>query len=167
MAGLSAKMDISVMKARFDAAEPKVRAGVVSRLNRLGTLTASKLRAGAPRATSKLSTSFHPINGTVSNPTVEIVSDVKYWSWVDKGTKPHPVSEEGQAAIASWVVTKGLNLTDRTTGKEITPEAMAFLIARKIKKSGTKAQPFIDKAIDPAKAEAVALMKTLLAEVKI
>ena len=167
MAGLSAKMDISVMKARFDAAEPKVMAGVVSRLNRLGTLTASKLSAGAPRATSKLSTSYHSINGTASNPTVEVVSDVTYGSFVDKGTKPHGVSEAGQEAIASWVVTKGLNLTDKTTGKEITHEAMAFLIARKIKKSGTKAQPLIDKAIDPAKVEAVALMKTLLSEIKI
>ena len=167
MAGLSAKMDISVMKARFDAAEPKIKAEVVSRLNRLGTLTASKLRAGAPRATSHLSTSFHPINGTASNPTVEVISDVKYWSWVDKGTRPHPVSEEGQAAIASWVATKHLNLTDTKTGKAITPEAVAYLIARKIKKSGTKAQPYVDKAIEPAKAEAVALMKTLLADVKI
>jgi len=133
----------------------------------LGILTASKLRAGAPRASTHLSASYHSINGTVSNPTVTVVSDVNYGSFVDKGTKAHPVSEEGQAAIASWVVTKHLNLTDKTTGKEITPQALAFLIARKIGKEGTKAQPFIDKAIDPAKAEAVALMKTLLAEVKI
>lgn len=167
MAGLSAKMDISVMKARFDAAEPKVKAGVVSRLNRLGTLTASKLRAGAPRATGHLSTSYHSINGTVSNPTVEVVSDVKYGSWVDEGRGPHPVSEEGQASIASWVVTKHLDLTDKKTGKKITPEALAFLIAWKIRKSGTKAHPFIEKVTKPAEAEAIALMKTLLSEVKI
>jgi hypothetical protein len=161
MAGVSAKLDASVMIQRFNAAEPKIKRAVSDKLNRLGLLTASRLKAAAPRASSNMANKIHSINGSANNPTVQVVADAKYTTWVDKGTKPHPVSAEGQAALASWVVTKHLNLGGAT------PESVAFLIARSIGKKGTKAANFIDPVITPAKAEAIALMKGLLGEVKI
>lgn len=61
-----------------------------------------------------------------------------YWKYLDKGTKPHmpPVD-----AIAKWVEVK-INPPEVNN--------LAWAIATKIKKEGTKPHPFFDKATEEA-----------------
>lgn len=60
---------------------------------------------------------------------------------VEYGTGPHPVSRAGRASLALWAQRKlGLN--------EKEAQAAAFLIARKIRRQGTRAQPFMGPALE-------------------
>lgn len=60
--------------------------------------------------------------------------------WINDGTKPHPISEEGQNAIRSWVERKlsvPKNEVDKVTQS----------IIWSIRKKGTIPKPFFDNAI--------------------
>jgi nucleoside phosphorylase len=147
------------LKTKFAGAESKLRTRIVKDLNAFTMLTASRLKAKAPRGgTSGLVNGIHAVPGTVANPTTSIVSTAKYTGWVKEGTKPHPVSAEGQAAIAQWAKRKG-----------IPASAVGAIIwgPNGIVHKGTKANNFIDPIIEPAKAEAVRIMKASLEVLKL
>jgi len=67
---------------------------------------------------------------------IELINDAPYAAIVEYGARPHPVSIEGQAAIALWAQRK-LGLT------EAKAKGVAFLIARKIRKEGQAPTYFI------------------------
>lgn len=70
----------------------------------------------------------------------EIVYPAPQSVWIEFGTDPHPVSEKGREKIAEWAVRK-LKLSKKEA------ERAAWLIARKIKRKGMTAQPFLRPAV--------------------
>lgn len=66
-----------------------------------------------------------------------------YWKYVEYGTKPHFPPIE---AIRKWIRVKPI-LPRQIKGKLPTENQLAFLIARKISKVGTKPKPFLNKTI--------------------
>ena len=60
-----------------------------------------------------------------------VFSDCPYAGIVELGARPHPVSVEGQEAIARWAMRK-LGVDEKEA------KSIAFLIARKISKEGQK-----------------------------
>jgi hypothetical protein len=149
-------MGADQLLGKWRAAETTLKTRIVKDLNAFTMLTASRLKAKAPRGgTSGLVNGIHAVPGTVGNPTTTIVSTAKYTGWVREGTKPHPVSEEGQAAIAQWAKRKGI------------PKEAVYPIIASIRKKGTKANDFITPIIEPAKAEAVRIMTASLEVLKL
>lgn len=63
-----------------------------------------------------------------------------YASFVEYGTDPHPVSEEGINELKRWAHLK-LGLSDKEA------ESAAYAIANKIRQCGTDAQPFFRPSI--------------------
>lgn len=94
-------------------------------------------------ASSKLSKSLKSIvkqNGK----WIEIsISLEDYWKYVEYGTRPHfpPIQ-----AIRKWIDVKPV-LPRPMNGKLPTKDQLAFLIARKISKVGTRPKPFLNKTI--------------------
>lgn len=94
-------------------------------------------------ASSKLSKSLKSIvkqNGK----WIEIsISLEDYWKYVEYGTRPHfpPIQ-----AIRKWIDVKPV-LPRPMKGKLPTKDQLAFLIARKISKVGTRPKPFLNKTI--------------------
>lgn len=68
----------------------------------------------------------------------------EYWRFVENGTKPHfpPLD-----AIRKWISVKPVLPRPMKSGKLPTANQLAFLIARKISKVGTKAKPFLYNTI--------------------
>ena len=64
-----------------------------------------------------------------------------YADYVEFGTLPHPISQEGQIAIYNWVRRK-LGLSNKKA-KEV-----AYKIIWKIRKKGTDPKPFLRNAVD-------------------
>ena len=144
------------LKARFDAADAKIRAQVVKDLNRYGVILASQLRAKAPKDQGNLRVGIHSEPATTANPIVTIRSNAAYTLPVDQGSRPHfPPA----AALVGWA--------KRHPFGDMTPEAEAFLIARAISKRGGKAAHFIEPVTTPAKSEVVRLLQSSLSAVKI
>lgn len=61
--------------------------------------------------------------------------------YVELGTRPHPVSKEGQEALQDWAKTK-FGITEREA------RGVAFLIARKIRLRGTPAVMMFHRAFE-------------------
>lgn len=68
-----------------------------------------------------------------------------YWKYVEYGTKPHFPPIE---AIRKWIRVKPILPKPLQNGKLPTENQLAFLIARKISKVGTRPQPFFTKSIE-------------------
>lgn len=94
-------------------------------------------------ASSKLSKSLKSVvkqNGK----WIEIsISLEDYWKYIEYGTRPHfpPIQ-----AIRKWIDVKPI-LPRPMKGKLPTKDQLAFLIARKISKVGTRPKPFLNKTI--------------------
>lgn len=67
-----------------------------------------------------------------------------YWKYVEYGTRPHFPPIE---AIKKWIKVKPILPRPLKNGKLPTENQLAFLIARKISKVGTKPQPFLELTI--------------------
>ena len=81
-------------------------------------------------------------SGEVKEIAGEIVVefDAPQANFVNNGTQPHGINEEGRQAIKAWVERK-LSVPS----KEL--DQVTNAIIWKIRKKGTKAQPFFDQAI--------------------
>jgi hypothetical protein len=80
-----------------------------------------------------------------------------YYKWVDGGRKPGGVSRAGRASIKQWIRQKGINpseIIQKISGsKTAVPfakaqEQLSFLIARKIKREGYKANRFFSSVLE-------------------
>lgn len=89
-------------------------------------------------ATSKMRQSWS-VNG--KGRRVEIHNDAPYAGIVEKGARPHPVNEEGIAAITHWARRKlGLNAVDA--------EGLAQGVAWKLRRKGQKPTHFVRDSMD-------------------
>jgi hypothetical protein len=73
-------------------------------------------------------------------------------TFVELGTKPHPVSAEGREALAAWAV-KRLGVSKKEAPR------VAFLVARKIARKGTKAQRPLGEAIAATEGQVLRLFE--------
>lgn len=94
-------------------------------------------------ASSKLSKSLKSIVKQKGKWIEISISLEDYWKYVEYGTRPHfpPIQ-----AIRKWIDVKPV-LPRPINGKLPTPDQLAFLIARKISKVGTRPKPFLNKTI--------------------
>jgi hypothetical protein len=76
-----------------------------------------------------------------------------YWYYVEYGRKP--IGKDGkpsvklQQSIAEWIVEKKIQTrTSSTQSRAETVKALAYVIARKIHRKGTKAQPFVAQNVN-------------------
>ena len=69
----------------------------------------------------------------------------KYWKYVENDTRPHwpPVNK-----ILEWIRVKPVLPRPDKNGKLPTPEGLAFLIARKISRVGTKGTHDLEESIE-------------------
>ena len=144
------------LKARFNAADAKIRAQVVKDLNRYGVIVASKLREGEPKDEGNMRKQTRNFPATANDPFVTIRAGAIYTTWQDEGTKPHFPPPE---ALLGWA--------KRHPIEGMTAKSEAFLVARAISKRGNKAKHFIPPVVTPIKAEVVRLMQGSLSAVKI
>lgn len=104
----------------------------------------NKLTANDSNASGNLAKS---IRGIVKQNGKYIVISIQledYWKYIENGTKPHfpPVD-----AIKKWISVKPILPRPLKSGKLPTANQLAFLIARKISRVGTKAKPFLKPTI--------------------
>lgn len=104
----------------------------------------NKLKANDSYASGDL---VNSIRGVVKQNGKYIVISIQledYWKYIENGTKPHwpPISE-----IRKWISVKPVLPRPLPNGKLPTANQLAFLIARKISKVGTKAKPFLSNTI--------------------
>lgn len=104
----------------------------------------NKLTANKTNASGTLSNS---IRGIVKQNDKYIVISIQledYWKYIENGTKPHwpPL-----LVIKRWISVKPVLPRPLPNGKLPTANQLAFLIARKISKVGTKAKPFLSNTI--------------------
>lgn len=104
----------------------------------------NKLKANDSNASGTLAKS---IRGIVKQNGKYIVISIQledYWKYIENGTKPHwpPVD-----AIKKWISVKPVLPRPTKSGKLPTSNQLAFLIARKISRVGTKAKPFLKPTI--------------------
>lgn len=85
----------------------------------------------------------------------EVGSPLNYAVPVELGTKPHPISREGQAALRDWVEKK-LGVDSSRS------ESVAFLVARKIAKHGTKGAKMLQTAFEKNNGQVVGILKSAI-----
>jgi hypothetical protein len=100
----------------------------------------AKLKANGSIASGDLSNSIKGIVKQNGKYVVISISLEDYWKYVEYGTKPHwpPVD-----AIKKWISVKPILPRPLKSGKLPTTDQLAYLIGRKISKTGTKAKPFL------------------------
>lgn len=94
-------------------------------------------------ASSKLSQSLKSVVKQKGKWIEISISLEDYWKYIEYGTRPHfpPIQ-----AIRKWIDVKPV-LPRPMKGKLPTRDQLAFLIARKISKVGTRPKPFLNKTI--------------------
>ena len=92
-----------------------------------------------------------------------------YYKWVDGGRKPGPVSRAGRQSIMKWMRQKGINapliIQEMSGSKTKLPfakaqEQLSFLIVRKMKREGYKANRFFSSVLQDGR------LKTLEEDLK-
>lgn len=104
----------------------------------------NKLTSNGSNASGDLSKSLKGIVKQNGKYIVVSIQLNEYWKFIENGTKPHwpPLSE-----IRKWISVKPILPRPTKSGKLPTANQLAFLIARKISKVGTKAKPFLSNTI--------------------
>ena len=94
-------------------------------------------------ASSKLSNSLKSVVKQKGKWIEISISLEDYWKYIEYGTRPHfpPIQ-----AIRKWIDVKPV-LPRPIKGKLPTRDKLAFLIARKISRVGTRPKPFLNKTI--------------------
>ena len=138
--GISYSINAEGAMRKFIEAEAKIKTKVVSELNRIGQLGASKIKSAAPRDTSYMANHIHATLATEVLPVVTIIGDASYTTDVDKGTAPHFPPPE---ALEGWAKTPRF------------PTAAADSWSQgRSHKGGTEAKNFIEPVVDEMKVDA-------------
>lgn len=100
----------------------------------------NRLTANDSSASGNLAKSIKGVVKQNGKYVVISISLEDYWKYVENGTKPHwpPVD-----AIKKWISVKPVLPRPLKSGKLPTTDQLAYLIGRKISKTGTKAKPFL------------------------
>ena len=92
--------------------------------------------------------------------------------WVTQGRKKYPgrgVNPKGQfvASIKEWTKVRGIQGRDSKTGRFISQDSLAYLIARGINNSGIEPLPFMKLAINQAIKQLGKSLKTAVAKAEV
>ena len=92
--------------------------------------------------------------------------------WVTQGRKKYPgrgVNPKGQfvASIKEWTKVRGIQGRDSKTGRFISQDSLAYLIARGINNSGIEPLPFMKLAINQAIKQLGKSLKTSVAKAEV
>ena len=92
--------------------------------------------------------------------------------WVTQGRKKYPgrgVNPKGQfvASIKEWTKVRGIQGRDSKTGRFISQDSLAYLIARGINNSGIEPLPFMKLAISQAIKQLGKSLKTAVAKAEV
>lgn len=92
--------------------------------------TAKNLYASeTPVDLGNMKNSWRVINSTRG---ATVVNDAPHSAFIEFGTRPHPVSQEGQRKIKAWVWRKISGVTEANV------DSITFAIVQKIRKEGSK-----------------------------
>jgi hypothetical protein len=75
-----------------------------------------------------------------------------YYKWVEDGRPPTrtntPSNPTLQKSIEQWIINKGIQTrTSKNQSRAASVKSLAYVIARKIHRKGTKARPFISPVL--------------------
>ena len=150
MAGSTTTWDAKQFEEKTSAAPLKVRQKVSSEFNRVGTLTASELRAKMRRDTSYMAEHVEVVHSTPATLIEEIRAGANYTLAQDEGTRAFfpPVSALVESGWAK-----------RHNKTKYSDKAFAFLVARAISQRGIKPMNVIKPVTASAKAQLVVACK--------
>ncbi len=95
------------------------------------------------------------IHGELVTPLMShVFSGTTYGVFVEEGTSPHPVSQAGREALALWAKRK-FGVDDKEA------KSIAFLVARKIGKKGTKPQKMFENALNDNRTRLETILQKL------
>lgn len=103
-------------------------------------------------ASNRLFSEIEPkISGTKTGYNLKIQM-LDYWKYVENGRPPtrtnSPSNPTLQKSIEEWIVNKGIQVrTSKNQDRRTAIKSLAYVIARKIHRNGTKARPFISPAL--------------------
>ena len=108
--------------------------------------TAKNLYASeTPVDLGNMKSSWRVINSTRG---ATVVNDAPHAAFIEFGTRPHPVSEEGQRKIRAWVWRKISGVTEANV------DSITWAIVQKIRKEGSKPKwiiksnlPWLDRVL--------------------
>ena len=138
----------------------RVKAAVAIALHCGAEEVAAEAKKRAPKAFSTLTNSIK--TRKVSADEVHVVAGVRYAMLVERGTPPGSRStgtgsqKQATYELGKWATVKGI-LNGRTSRE------VAFLIWRKIQKSGTKANPFMSDSLETKRSRINQVIKDAIA----
>ena len=112
----------------------------------------SNLQKNKSLASNRLFSEIEPeITGTKTGYNLKIQM-LDYWKYVENGRPPtrtnSPSNPTLQKSIEEWIVNKGIQVrTSNNQDRRTAIKSLAYVIARKIHRNGTKARPFISPAL--------------------
>jgi len=150
MTSLTIRVDDKAFRRGMRLAPKEVSRAVDLALGRAAQEVARDARINTPKAFSHLTQSIHV---SKPSPLVRMVSaGVRYAHDVEFGQPPGRMPR--RANILAWMKVKKIAQSTRLPRQK----SIAFLIARSIKRHGTKKQPFMQPALDKNRARIVKLV---------
>lgn len=144
---------LDALRRGFEQAPDATRRELLGTMKHATLLVEREAKDRTPRVTGQTAASIAsdafstPVGviGTVGSSQAAL-------TFVELGTKPHTVSAEGREALAEWAV-KRLGVSKKEAPR------VAFLIARKIARKGTKAQRPLADAIAATEGQVLRLFE--------
>ena len=131
--------------------------GLLRIVQNWGNEVSEKMRIDLRKNKSNASNSLYGSIASLAKPNASgfnlKIQMQDYWYYVEYGRKPtrtkSPSNPTLQKSIEQWIVEKGIQTrTSKTQSRAQTVKSLAFIIARKIHRSGTKARPFVARNVD-------------------
>lgn len=135
---------------------PESNGGILRIIQNWGNELISNFRSNLQKnkslASNRLFSEIEPeITGTKTGYNLKIQM-LDYWKWVENGRPPtrsnSPSNPTLQKSIEEWIVNKKIQVrTSKNQDRRTAIKSLAYVIARKIHRNGTKARPFISPAL--------------------
>lgn len=150
---------LDALRRGFEQAPEATRREMLGTMTQATLLLEREAKERTPKATgltaaSIASDAFSTPAGVIGT----VGSSQASLSFVELGTKPHAVSAEGREALAEWAV-KRLGVSRKEAPR------VAFLVARKIARRGTKAQRPLGEAIAATEGQVLRMFEDAAARV--
>lgn len=144
--------DIDRLRQAIARAPGEINRAVGRGLRRSALVIQRRARANAPKATSELTQS---ILLRRPGPLQQLIqANAEHARAVEEGRDPGGPMPPTQS-IRDWMTARGI----ATDAGEAQQERVAFLIARKIAREGTEAQPFMEPALTESSSELDRIMR--------
>ncbi len=142
---------------KFSDFNPAGDKGIQGILQNWGNELISKFRANLQKnkslASRRLYSEIEPdISPTKTGYSLQIKM-LDYYKWIEDGRPPTktntPSNPTLQKSIEQWIINKGIQTrTSKNQSRAASVKSLAYVIARKIHRKGTKARPFISPALN-------------------